>query len=659
MLNKINIKGIMKNKSGITGVDTIIAISIFVILTPLVLLVFLNIYNNTQNTKRNAEATKYATQILEDAEKIYYDDVTIANLDIIKDNLNIPQGYEVNITVTNYNESDPNLADIVKTIEVTIHYKVGSLTESIKISKIRSKENLVTPNRPSISDGMVPVKYVITDEATGEGYWQVTSTNDPTWYSYENRKWANVMLMDGIQIEGNIQITDENKEQLAGKRVMQLGSMFVWIPRYSYKITYYTTESKTTVKGYMTAKGYTNAGGTVLDHDTIFSQYSSMDVKFLFHNSNDYIENGRAVNAGTNDYIVHPAFKNGKDSNFGNGNWDKEISGIWIAKFEAGFQASTVDNAGTLLNGSDIIRYSELSYTSNNSSCTVNALNQNLSSGNYANERLTYPVFKPLTYSYNIISAGDSYILSKEIVNATSVYGLKNTLNNSHMMKNSEWGALAYLTSSKYGKNGRDIHINNLNLNNRDSRYIYSITGLTGASADEISTTNISEVKPYYEATQGVLASSTGNVTGVYDLSGGAYERVAAYIADENSYLQTYGRNLAYHATENRFINENTKWSNKYDYNTSSNTSTNNYLIYKNAQTISYGFGDAMLETSSAGTGNTSWLNDSSVFPCSYQEFICRGGAYSSSSEAGIFNFYNSDGIPSEYMGFRVTLSNL
>ena len=33
----------------------------------------------------------------------------------------------------------------------------------------------------------------------------------------------------------------------------------------------------------------------------------------------------------------------------------------------------------------------------------------------------------------------------------------------SHMIKNSEWGAVAYLTESKYGRNGTEISVNQCN----------------------------------------------------------------------------------------------------------------------------------------------------------------------------------------------------
>ena len=59
-------------------------------------------------------------------------------------------------------------------------------------------------NPPVLASGMTPVKWV-----DGSG-WVTTTENDPEWYNYENNKWANVMLKDG--------------------------SMFVWVPRYTYKI---------------------------------------------------------------------------------------------------------------------------------------------------------------------------------------------------------------------------------------------------------------------------------------------------------------------------------------------------------------------------------------------------------------------------------------
>ena len=144
------------------------------------------------------------------------------------------------------------------------------------------------------------------------------------------------------------------------------------------------------------------------------------------------------------DYVVHPAFTDGTSNNFKNGEWDKEVSGFWVAKYEAGYQANTItNNNGTLStdisNAADEIVYSDLKYTSYYFSYTTNPLGQDLSSTGYSSQNLSYPVFRPLTYSYNNIAIGDSYVLSKAIDTESNFYGLDSSITDSHMMKNSEW----------------------------------------------------------------------------------------------------------------------------------------------------------------------------------------------------------------------------
>ena len=78
-------------------------------------------------------------------------------------------------------------------------------------------------NSPKVATGMIPIKYNGTD-------WVVCSKEDPEWYNYDNtKKWANIMLSDGTYKEGKVQEGQIVKEN-------ELGSMYVWIPRYAYKI---------------------------------------------------------------------------------------------------------------------------------------------------------------------------------------------------------------------------------------------------------------------------------------------------------------------------------------------------------------------------------------------------------------------------------------
>ena len=173
------------------------------------------------------------------------------------------------------------------------------------------------------------------------------------------------------------------------------------------------------------------------------------------------------------------------------------------------------------------------------------------------------------------------------------------------MMKNDEWGAVAYLSRSKYGKNDE------VTINGSSSYY----TG--GGTENAYATTNTAQ-------------STTGNVWGVYDMSGGAWENVAAYVDNGNGNLTSYGKSL---------VNGDSKTKNVYSQ-TGTDSNTNNYNTNKGV------YGDAVYETSTSGSGTTSWYSDYSYFPSTDWPFFVRGGGYNDGSGAGVFYFtwYNGSG---------------
>ena len=196
------------------------------------------------------------------------------------------------------------------------------------------------------------------------------------------------------------------------------------------------------------------------------------------------------------------------------------------------------------------------------------------------------------------------------------------------MMKNDEWGAVAYLSKSKYGKQNEEVWINN------SSSYITGSAGNSASASSNTGTTND------YTSTQGVKASTTGTVYGVYDMSGGAWEYVAGYVNNGNSSLTSYGSSL---------VNGDAKTKNVYS-KASSDNATNNY----NANSGKYG--DAVYETSTSGSGTTSWYGDYSSFPNADWPFFYRGGAYSNGAGAGVFSFDYNNGDSNGSNSFRPVL---
>ena len=469
-------------------------------------------------------------------------------------------------------------------------------------------------NSPQLMEGMTGIYW---DKDGNEI--EVTADNQDNWYDYSAQKWANAVTKDS---NGNVT------------------GYWVWIPRYAYKIE---------------SGRYTSTVGKI-------------SVKFLQGTSNkdennsEISQNYPETTGGTmSAYVVHPSFTdgsaNGKNNNFMNGEWDKEISGYWVAKYPAGFQANTITNnngtlSTTISNSSDTVVYSNKNYTSYLANMTTNALSQNLTSSGYASQKLSYPVFKPLTYAYNNISTGDAYTISKEIASASSFYGLNSTKTDSHQMKNSEWGAVAYLTQSSYGRNGTEISLNNY-YTTESSPWRTAITGMctNGISGDK--TTTLGNA---YNTAIGVKGSSTANITGIYDLNGCVWERTTAYISNGNASLSTYGNSYTNTtANTNGYQTLSTKWATVYPYN-SSDSNTNNYNSYSGKKSTTYGFGDAVLETSTTGSESTSWNGDYSSFPYTYRPFLLRSGDYSHSSRAGSFAFDFVNGDPRYTHGFRSVL---
>lgn len=272
---------------------------------------------------------------------------------------------------------------------------------------------------------------------------------------------------------------------------------------------------------------------------------------------------------------------------------------------------------------------------------------------------MSYPVFKPLTYAYNNITISDSYTLSREIQSATNFYGLNNI--DSHMAKNSEWGAVAYLTQSNYVRSGTELNINNY-YTSESSPYKTALTGVYANGTSTIKTNSITSVYAY-NTSIGLKGSSTGNITGIYDLNGCVWERTSGLISNGSSNLATYGASIlnetgiTYSGTSvTAKTGNSTKHVTIYPYNSSSDGNTNNWTAYKNAKTNTYGYGDAILETSTAGSGSTSWNSDCSYFPYTSVPFFIRGGYYGGTTSAGVFAFNSTSGYQHYYYGFRAVL---
>ena len=349
-------------------------------------------------------------------------------------------------------------------------------------------------------------------------------------------------------------------------------SMLVWIPRYAYKITsqYHQNGS--------------GAGG--IDIVFIDTANKGKDGSKTYSTTYPSATTGGAMS----DYVVHPAFDYGGTA----------LPGFWVGKFETSHTGCTTDKS------------------TGQTDTNVTTLTPQIKAG---------------VTSWRSIRVTNIFTVCTEMNKEGNPYGLSSNDNevDPHMMKNSEWGAVAYLSqNATYGK-GEEVWINN------SSDFITGSAGNSVSASQDTGTTND------YKSTQGQNASTTGNVTGVYDMSGGAWEYVAAYVNNGHSNLTTYGSSL---------VNAEAKYKDVYSKG-SSDSYSNNYAVSTPANGH---YGDAVWETSNSGTSTNSWYSDYSNFPDTIYPFFVRGGYYDGDASAGAFYFNRSNGGSNSSLSFRVVV---
>jgi len=197
-------------------------------------------------------------------------------------------------------------------------------------------------------------------------------------------------------------------------------------------------------------------------------------------------------------------------------------------------------------------------------------------------------------------------------------------------------GAVAYLTHSQYGRNGNEIARN-------DSSGYY-----TGRSKGSLTVSGSTVEGAYkYNEGEGMLASTSGNEYGIYDMSGGAWEYVAAWDAEStNSDIRSNGSSFATSGGSS------TKYATSYHNRMTSSETGYNYPTSEKCI-----LGDAIYEVNvNPRSSYYAWFNDYSYCASSTSPFLLRGGACNDGTYAGAFYSYYGAGYSHNNGSFRVTI---
>lgn len=278
------------------------------------------------------------------------------------------------------------------------NFKVTDNVGNVFYSKESIDVELV--NKPVLTEGMTPIIFE-------DGEILQTSEDDPKWYNYssDKRQWANVMLEDG--------------------------SIYVWIPRFSYNI---------------------NSDETI-------------SICFLEAGTDIPISEAGDVN----NKVVHPAFVG--STSYTNGEWNNAVNGIWVAKFIANISGD--EQKITTTYGKEMTKVKDF--------YTALTICRQMQEKDYYGLKVSAGIDEQLE---------DSGAISYD----------------THLIKNSEMGALLYLTYSSYGRDRSKISNNE--------------TRISGGNETEYSVFSNGDY------------STTGNAYGVYDLIKPDGEYVAAVFSE-------------------------------------------------------------------------------------------------------------------------------
>lgn len=127
----------LKSNKGFTMQDLVIAIIILMAFIGIISTMFYSIYKINYQTKLTANATYYAVQILEDIDKISYEEVENSLADRYVSDL--PSRYSVKLEVTPYKDED-YAQNLVKNVKLTVSYTFLGTTEELIIQRIKVKE---------------------------------------------------------------------------------------------------------------------------------------------------------------------------------------------------------------------------------------------------------------------------------------------------------------------------------------------------------------------------------------------------------------------------------------------------------------------------------------------------------------------------------------
>jgi len=482
----------------------------------------------------------------------------------------------------------------------------------------RSLSNLDTSgaNYPELLNNMIPIYY-----DTINGVWKkADSTNKDAnykWFNYDEQMWANAITVK----ENGVNTRDYYLNAAKGTiiEMNDVTTMWVWVPRYKYVVF---NGNNGNVDEQMISIFFEHGKdktGTINCVNDILNVNNSSHSEVCTDTINGSIIDQKST-------YTHPAFT------FGN----EELTGFWVGKFEMSTDDTSCNEDPSELN------------------CNKTGLNiyvkPDQPSLGYQMISTIFQNIRGMELYHNIHGFKQDSGVVLQNTNGFLTGELANDSNNfdTHMIKNMEWGAVAYLSQSKYGKKGNSLYedaYQEVYSNNYGDGVTNFKTGYSGGLPYKNASSSATDTYLYNDLTidvtgqgyRGAGASTTGNVYGVYDMSGGAEDYVMGNLANSSGgYNCDTGCGSGF-----------TPSSKYYDL----YSKTENY-----SNTLVSKFGDAGKEMVN---GNTLWFDDEINLITTSNSWISRGyhAMALANGRIGLFSLDRRDGMSNRIYTSRPVLA--
>jgi hypothetical protein len=336
------------------------------------------------------------------------------------------------------------------------------------------------------------------------------------------------------------------------------------------------------------------------------------EIEVVFETNTTAKSNGTSVGQ----WLTHPAF-----TSF-------DTNGMWVGKFMTGYKGST-----------------------NKANAQKNAIEP----GSVQ--------IKPNVNSWRNIQVANAFYTS---------YDYKREMN-SHMMKNTEWGAVAYLHHSKYGSMSSVRINNNLDYLSGYAAVNEPTCGNTGTNEECNRYGTTEDITKPYNTSTGYLASTTGNISGIYDMSGGSFQYMMGVMIDQEGKPMSGGNSVSNSGFNGKFgcptCDGDTSGLTELTTGLDFPSDARYYDCYPYFEK-SYKYdirilGDATGEMGPFAQTNYngnirevgSWYGDEALLIWLGSPWVLRSGGVADGTGYGIFTFLSRSGQAYDYATFRIVLN--